>query len=133
MACAAGVAAGNVVALGVALTSVASAAKVATVAIGVALGKEGVATRATGVAAMTGVASASLTPTLPKRQGLRRRLQSLRLGMAQPQQRTPIVRSSSQTISSRPIMTNFVAFNEQQEVAVGVFPHRLSHALRCLT
>ena len=71
--------------------------------------------------AMTGatsrVASASLTPTL-----LRRRLRSLRLRMPQLQQRTRIVRSSSQTMSSCPITTNFVAFDEQQEVAVGEDP-----------
>ena len=76
--------------------------------------------------AMTGatprVASASLTPTLPKRQRLRRRLRSLRLRMPQLQQRTRIVRSSSQTMSSCPITTNFVAFDEQQEVAVGEYP-----------
>jgi hypothetical protein len=68
------------------------------------------------------VASASLTPTLPKRQRLRRRLRSLRLRMPQLQQRTRIVRSSSQTMSSCPITTNFVAFDEQQEVAVGEDP-----------
>ena len=71
--------------------------------------------------AMTGatprVASASLTPTLPKRQRLRRRLRSLRLRMPRLQQRTRIVRSSSQTMSLCPITTNFVAFDEQQEVA----------------
>ena len=76
--------------------------------------------------AMTGatprVASASLTPTLPKRQRLRRRLRSLRLRMPQLQQRTRIVRSSSQTMSSCPITTNFVAFDEQQEEAVGEDP-----------
>ena len=76
--------------------------------------------------AMTGatprVASASLTPTLPKRQRLRRRLRSLSLRMPQLQQRTRIVRSSSQTMSSYPITTNFVAFDEQQEVAVGDLP-----------
>src|SRR5262249_1520076 len=65
------------------------------------------------------VASASLTPTLRKRQRLRRRLRSLRLRTPQFQQRTRIVRSSSQTISSCPITTNFVAFDDQQEVAVG--------------
>ena len=64
----------------------------------------------------------SLTPTLPKRQRLRRRLRSLKLGMPQLQQRTRIVRSSSQTMSSCPITTNFVAFDEQQEVAVGEDP-----------
>jgi hypothetical protein len=69
--------------------------------------------------AMTG--AMSLTPTLPKRQRLRRRLRSLRLRMPQLQQRTRIVRSSSQTMSSCPITTNFVAFDEQQEVAVGAF------------
>ena len=69
--------------------------------------------------AMTG--ATSLTPTLPKRQRLRRRLRSLKLGMPQLQQRTRIVRSSSQTMSSCPITTNFVAFDEQQEVAVGAF------------
>jgi hypothetical protein len=35
--------------------------------------------------------------------------------MPQLQQKTRIVRSSSQTISSCPITTNFVAFDEQQE------------------
>ena len=61
------------------------------------------------------------TPTLPKRQRLRRRLRSLKLGMPQLQQRTRIVTSSSQTMSSCPITTNFVAFDEQQEVALGAF------------
>jgi hypothetical protein len=68
------------------------------------------------------VASASLTLTLPKRQRLRRRLRSLRLRMPQLQQRTRIVRSYSQTTSSSPITTNFIAFDEQQEVAVGSSP-----------
>src|SRR5262245_21129996 len=77
------------------------------------------------IGALPRVASASLTPTLPKRQSLRRRLRSLRLRMLQLQQRTRIVRSCSQTMSSCPITTNFVAFDEQQEVAVGDLPHRL--------
>src|SRR5262249_10820527 len=68
------------------------------------------------------VTPASLTPPLPKRQSLRRRPRSLRLRMPQLQQRTRIVRSCSQTMSSCPITTNFVAFDEQQEVAVGIFP-----------
>ena len=33
-----------------------------------------------------------------------------------------VVRSSSQTMSSCPITTNFVAFDEQQEVALGDLP-----------
>ena len=79
------------------------------------------------------VASASLTPTLPKRQRLRRRLRSLRLRMPQLQQRTRIVRSSSQTMSSCPITTNFVAFDEQQEVAVNFPPAFALRPFRCLT
>ena len=39
-------------------------------------------------------------------------------------------RSSSQIMSSCPITTNFVAFDEQQDGRWAIFPHRLRECLR---